>query len=106
MAKEKFIQQAIKRPGSLRAIAKRAGALKNGKIDVEWARKKYEQLRKKAEGDKKLSKSELLLFRKLNLYLKVLRKVRPKGEKAKIAAKKAVATKRRKGILKYHPSRV
>ena len=34
MAK-KWIQQAIKKPGSLRATAKRAGKLKDG-IDASW----------------------------------------------------------------------
>lgn len=38
--KKNWIQRAIKRPGALRAKAKRAGALnKDGTISVEWLRK-------------------------------------------------------------------
>jgi len=39
MAKKKWIRKAIRRPGALRAAAKRAGALKNG-ISKSWLRAK------------------------------------------------------------------
>lgn len=70
---EKFIQEAIKRPGSLRRIAAREGGLtKDGKVSVTWARKKYAALRRKAAKGK-LSESERRVFGKLQLFLKVLR---------------------------------
>jgi len=73
-----FIQKAIKRPGSLRAIAAKEGGLtRDGKIKLSWARKEYNRLRKKAEGPKKLTPSERKKFQKLHLFLKVLNKVRP-----------------------------
>jgi len=38
---DKWIQEAIKKPGSLRATAKKAGATtKSGKISKEWLEKK------------------------------------------------------------------
>lgn len=39
MAKKKWIAGAIKRPGALRAAARRAGALRNG-ISKTWLRAK------------------------------------------------------------------
>jgi len=42
---DKWIQEAIKKPGSLRATAKKAGAItKSGKISKKW-------LKEKAKGD-------------------------------------------------------
>jgi len=38
----KWIQKAIKKPGALRATAKRAGALKDG-ISVSWLKKQAEK---------------------------------------------------------------
>jgi len=50
MAKKKWIKGAIKKPGSLKATAKRAGALKkDGSIKVSW-------LRQKAKGKDKTAK--------------------------------------------------
>lgn len=39
MAKN-FMKTAVKRPGALRTKAKKAGALKNGKISATWLNKK------------------------------------------------------------------
>jgi len=80
MAK-KWIKGAIKRPGSLKAIAKRAGALKeDGTINVAWLKAKAAALSKKAKGKKKLSKTQLSLLRKINLALK-LRTMPKRGRK-------------------------
>jgi len=66
MAKgERWIQRAIKKPGALRATAKRAGALKGGKIDANWLR---------AQAKKGNTKTA----RRARLAL-TLRKLRPKG---------------------------
>ncbi|RLC49278.1 MAG: hypothetical protein DRH57_00215 [Candidatus Cloacimonadota bacterium] len=65
MAKKKdnkWIQKAIKRPGSLRAIAKREGALNpDGTIKVSW-------LRKKAKGSGRVARKArlALTLRKLS----------------------------------------
>ena len=58
----KWIQKAIKRPGSLRAIAKREGALNpDGTIKVSW-------LRKKAKGSGRVARKArlALTLRKLS----------------------------------------
>lgn len=69
--KKKFLARAIKRPGSLR---EHFGIEKGNKIPKPKAQAELSRLQKKAKGDKKLSESELRLFKKLNLFLKVLSK--------------------------------
>ena len=84
--RKKWIKGAIKKPGSLSAAAKRAGMSTEA-----YAKKILKQGRKKAGK----------MWYKAHLYLNVLKKL-PKPSKAarKRGARKAVATKRRKGILK------
>jgi len=62
----KWIQKAIKKPGALRATAKRAGALKDG-ISVSWLKKQAEK------GSTKTAKRA-----RLALTLRKLRKKRRK----------------------------
>ncbi len=65
-----WIQQAIQRPGSLRAWAKRVGALTSrGTIDVNRLREEKKRLQEKAEGEKTLSESELRRLRQITLAL-------------------------------------
>jgi len=85
--KKKWIRPAIKRPGALSKAAKRAGM-----STLAYAKKILRQGRKKA-GKVKWSQA--------NLYVNVLRKLpKPSKTARKRGARKAVATKRRKGILK------
>jgi len=74
---EKFIQKAIKKPGALRSYF---GVKEGEEIPVAEARAKYSELQKKAEGDKKLSESEATLFKRLNLFLKVLKPISKQKE--------------------------
>lgn len=67
---EKFIQKAIKKPGALR----RYFDLGYGdQIPAEKAQAKYDELQKKSAGSKKLSAEESKLFKRLQLFLKVLK---------------------------------
>ena len=61
---EKFIQEAIKRPGALRAKmgAKEGETIPKGKI-----RAKISALQKEGEGDKKLSAAKRVLLKQLVL---------------------------------------
>lgn len=78
MAK-KWIKKAIGEPGSLRAIAKKAGAIgENGNIKKSWLTSKKSALQKKAEGDKKLSKEQRELLQKILLALR-LKKMPKRG---------------------------
>jgi len=48
--KKKFIQKAIKRPGRLREMAKREGAItKDGKISTVWLRKKKAEAQRRGD---------------------------------------------------------
>lgn len=60
----KWIHKAIKKPG---ALHKALGVDKEEKIPMEKLNSKIDELEKEAEGDKKLSKKELKLLRRLNL---------------------------------------
>ena len=40
MAKRNWLKKAIRRPGALTAKAEKAGAVKDGKIKMEWLRSK------------------------------------------------------------------
>ena len=76
-----WIQQAIKHPGSLRAWAKREGAItERGTIDVNWLREKKRQLQEEAEGEKTLPKNKLRRLRQIVLALK-LRQMPKRGRK-------------------------
>jgi hypothetical protein len=70
---EKFIKEAIKRPGALR---KALGTVK-GKIPVSRITKTITKLRKKEEGDKKLPESKSRLLKQAVLA-RTLRKLRKK----------------------------
>lgn len=62
MAKEKWIQRAIKNPGALTALAKKEGAItKQGTIDVDWLKEKA----KKGKGVVKKRAVLALTLRKL-----------------------------------------
>jgi hypothetical protein len=63
---EKWIQGAIEKPGSLR---KKLGVKKDEKIPTEKLKDLKSKLHKKAEGDKKLSKSDSSLSKQVNLAL-------------------------------------
>lgn len=55
-AKKNWIKKAIKRPGALKAAAKRAGALnKDGTIKVSWLNKKTTN--KRLQKQKNLAKT-------------------------------------------------
>ena len=60
----KWIQKAIKKPGKLH---KMLDVPVDEKIPAEKINSKIEELEKKAEGDKTLSKKELKQLRRLNL---------------------------------------
>lgn len=60
----KWIHKAIKKPG---ALHKMLDVPKDEKIPTEKINSKIDELEKKAEGDKKLSKKELKQLRRLNL---------------------------------------
>ena len=67
---DKWIQGALKRPGALRSYFN----VKRGEeIPLGEARAKYAELQDKAEGESKLSESDQKLFKRLNLFLKVLK---------------------------------
>ena len=59
-----WIKKAIKKPGALR---KQLGVKKGEKIPVAPLNKKIATLRKKGEGDKKLTKPERTELRRLQL---------------------------------------
>ena len=59
-----WIKKAIKKPGALR---KQLGVKKGEKIPVATLNKKIATLRKKGEGDKKLSKADSTELKRLNL---------------------------------------
>lgn len=61
---KKWIKKAIKNPGKLH---KQLGVPEDEDIPMDKITSKIEELSKKAEGDDKLSKKELKLFRRLNL---------------------------------------
>lgn len=61
---KKWIKKAIKNPGKLH---KQLDVPEGEDIPMEKITSKIEELSKKAEGDDKLSKNELKLFRRLNL---------------------------------------
>ena len=61
---KKWIQKAIKKPGTLH---KTLGIDKDEKIPMETIDKKIEELEKEAEGDKKLKKKDRKLLRRLVL---------------------------------------
>ena len=67
-----WIKGAIKKPGALR---KSMGVKKGEKIPMEKINKKIATLRKKGEGDKKLTKPERTELARLNLA-KTLRKMK------------------------------
>lgn len=60
----KWIHKVIKKPG---ALHKALGVPKDEKIPAEKINSKIEELQKAAEGDKKLSKKERKLLRRLTL---------------------------------------
>jgi len=62
----KWIQDAIKKPGALR---KKMGVDKDEDIPTEKLKSKSKELKKKAEGDNKLSKSDLKTSKQVNLAL-------------------------------------
>lgn len=61
---KKWIQKAIKKPGTLH---KALGIDKDEKVPMEIIDKKIEELEKEAEGDKKLKKKDRKLLRRLVL---------------------------------------
>jgi hypothetical protein len=61
---EKWIQKAIKKPGSLH---KALGISEDNDIPMDKINSKIETLEKEGEGDKKLSKKDRKLLRKLVL---------------------------------------
>ena len=63
---KKWIQSAIEKPGALK---KKLGISGDEKIPVEKLKSLKKELQKKAEGDKKLSKSDLTLLKQVNLAL-------------------------------------
>ena len=67
-----WIKGAIKRPGALR---KQMGVKKGEKIPMEKINKKISTLKKKGEGDKKLTKPERTELSRLTLA-KTLRKMK------------------------------
>mgnify|MGYP003140154703 FL=1 len=71
---EKFIKDAIKKPGALR---KAMGAKKGEPIDKKKMAAKKSELEKKAEGDKKLSPSQRKMLQRINLA-ETLEKMRKK----------------------------
>lgn len=61
---EKFIKDAIKKPGALR---KAMGAKKGEPIDKKKMASKKAELEEKAEGDKKLTPAQRKMLRRINL---------------------------------------
>ena len=72
MEEANWIKGAIKKPDALR---KSMGAKKGGKIPMEKINKKISTLKKKGEGDKKLTKPERTELSRLTLA-KTLRKMK------------------------------
>jgi hypothetical protein len=72
LEEKNWIKGAIKKPGALR---KQMGAKKGEKIPMEKINKKIATLKKKGEGDKKLTKPERTELQRLNLA-KTLRKMK------------------------------
>ena len=72
LEEKNWIKGAIKKPGALR---KSMGAKKGEKIPMEKINKKIATLKKKGEGDKKLTKPERTELQRLNLA-KTLRKMK------------------------------
>lgn len=68
---KKWMGPAVKRPG---ALHRHFGIPEDREIPVERIRAEYNRLRKKAEGEKKLTKGELTLFRQLQ-YAITARKI-------------------------------
>ncbi len=61
---DKFIKDAIKKPGALR---KSMGAKKGEPIDKQKMSAKKAELEKKAEGDKKLTPAQRTMLQRINL---------------------------------------
>ena len=72
LEEKNWIKGAIKKPGALR---KQMGAKKGEKIPMEKINKKIATLKKKGEGDKKLTKPERTELQRLSLA-KTLRKMK------------------------------
>ena len=72
LEEKNWIKGAIKKPGALR---KSMGVKKGEKIPAEKINKKIATLKKKGEGDKKLTKPERTELQRLNLA-KTLRKMK------------------------------
>ena len=72
LEEKNWIKGAIKKPGALR---KQMGAKKGEKIPMEKINKKIAALKKKGEGEKKLTKPERTELARLNLA-KTLRKMK------------------------------
>ena len=72
LEEKNWIKGAIKKPGALR---KQMGAKKGEKIPMEKINKKIAPLKKKGEGEKKLTKPERTELARLNLA-KTLRKMK------------------------------
>ena len=72
LEEKNWIKGAIKKPGALR---KQMGAKKGEKIPMEKINKKIATLKKKGEGEKKLTKPERTELARLNLA-KTLRKMK------------------------------
>ena len=72
LEEKNWIKGAIKKPGALR---KQMGAKKGEKIPMEKINKKIAALKKKGDGEKKLTKPERTELARLNLA-KTLRKMK------------------------------
>ena len=72
LEEKNWIKGAIKKPG---ALGKQMGAKKGEKIPMEKINKKIAALKKKGEGEKKLTKPERTELARLNLA-KTLRKMK------------------------------
>ena len=72
LEEKNWIKGAIKKPGALR---KQMGVKKGEKIPMEKINKKIATLKKKGEGEKKLTKPERTELARLNLA-KTLRKMK------------------------------
>jgi len=78
IAKEEFIEKAIKEPGALR---KHYGLKEGEKIDLKKAKKDLKKLQGEAEGDKKLPKDKLKLLKELSFYINILYPASQKKDK-------------------------
>ena len=72
VTEDNWIKGAVKKPGALR---KQMGVKKGEKIPMEKINKKIAALKKKGEGEKKLTKPERTELARLNLA-KTLRKMK------------------------------